>query len=58
VSRALERFESHLVMETSRPISDSSSRGRPLVRDPRGGSLVRCQDRETLGEMPRERLLV
>jgi hypothetical protein len=33
VSRVPERFESHLAMETSRSVSDSSSGGRPLVRD-------------------------
>jgi hypothetical protein len=33
VSRAPERLESHLAMETSISVSDSSSGGRPLVRD-------------------------
>jgi hypothetical protein len=32
-SRAPERLESHLAMETSRSVSDFSSGGRPLVRD-------------------------
>jgi hypothetical protein len=32
-SREPKRFGSHLVMETSRSISNSSSRGSPLVRD-------------------------
>jgi hypothetical protein len=33
VSREPKRLESHLAMETSRSVSDSSSGGRPLVRD-------------------------
>jgi hypothetical protein len=44
VSRVPERLESHLAMETSRSVSNSSSGGRPSVRD-----------RETLGEMLRAR---
>ena len=32
-SRAPERFGSHLAMETSRSVSDSSLGGSPLVRD-------------------------
>jgi hypothetical protein len=43
VSRAPERFDSHLAMETSRSVSDSTSSGSHLVRD----------QGEDLGEMPR-----
>jgi hypothetical protein len=45
VSRAPERLEPHLAMETSRSASDSASGGSHLVRD----------QGEDLGDMPRSR---
>jgi hypothetical protein len=57
VSKVPERFDSHLAMETSRSVSDSTSNGSHLVRD-QGEDLGEMPRDETLGEMPSERLLV
>jgi hypothetical protein len=57
VSRAPEKLEPHLAMETSKSGSGSILGGSHLVRD-QVEDLSEMPRDETLGEMPRGRLLV